>query len=111
MSNKNSKKMGTKAETLSNLSKLGYSIPKFYFFTVEDWKSSKDIILDKIKKTFTKNIKVAVRSSSINEDTENTSMAGAFDSFLNIKVENLELCNIKVEELSEKFNNSISDYF
>ncbi len=33
------------------------------------------------------------------------------DQNLNIKVGNLELCNIKVEELSEKFNNSISDYF
>ena len=58
MSNKNSKKMGTKAETLSNLSKLGYSIPKFYFFTVEDWKSSKDIILDKIKKHLQKILKL-----------------------------------------------------
>ena len=103
MSNKNSKKMGTKAETLSNLSKLGYSIPKFYFFTVEDWKSSKDIILDKIKKTFTKNIKVAVRSSSINEDTENTSMAGAFDSFLNIKVENDSL-NEAISKVIKSFD-------
>ena len=30
---------------------------------------------------------------------------------LNINVQNIEICNIKVEELSEKFNNSISSYF
>jgi len=30
---------------------------------------------------------------------------------LNIKVGNLELCNVAVEELSEKFNNGISNYF
>ena len=30
---------------------------------------------------------------------------------LNIKVENKELCNIKVEHLADKFNNSISNYF
>ena len=30
---------------------------------------------------------------------------------LNISVENKELCNIRVDELSEKFNNSISIHF
>ena len=30
---------------------------------------------------------------------------------LNIKIDKKNICNIRVEELSEKFNNSISDYF
>ena len=30
---------------------------------------------------------------------------------LNIRVEDKELCNIRVEELTEKFNNSISNCF
>ena len=30
---------------------------------------------------------------------------------LMIKIQDQNICNIKVEELSEKFNNSISDYF
>ena len=30
---------------------------------------------------------------------------------LNIKIEDQNICNIRVEELSEKFNNSISGYF
>ena len=30
---------------------------------------------------------------------------------LNIKVQEKNICNIRVEELTEKFNNSISDHF
>jgi phosphoribosylformylglycinamidine synthase len=30
---------------------------------------------------------------------------------LNIKIQDNDVCNIRVEELSEKFNNSISGYF
>ena len=30
---------------------------------------------------------------------------------LNIKIQDKNICNIRVEELTEKFNNSISDYF
>ena len=30
---------------------------------------------------------------------------------LKINFQNKEICNIKVEELTEKFNNSISSYF
>ena len=30
---------------------------------------------------------------------------------LKIDIQNIEICNIKVEELTEKFNNSISGHF
>ena len=30
---------------------------------------------------------------------------------LNIKIQEKQICNIRVEELTEKFNNSISEYF
>jgi len=30
---------------------------------------------------------------------------------LKIKIQEKNICNIRVEELTEKFNNSISDYF
>ena len=87
MSNKNKNiYMGTKAETLFLLSKLGYNIPKVYYFTVNEWKNSKKDILNKILSTFKNTKKVAVRSSSLNEDTDNLSMAGAYKSFLNIKL-------------------------
>ena len=33
------------------------------------------------------------------------------DETLNIKIQEKNICNIRVEELTEKFNNSISDHF
>ena len=47
-------------------------------------KKNPDLIIKKIQKKFF-NKKIAIRSSSINEDTETESMAGKFKSFLNIK--------------------------
>ena len=61
MSNKNKNiYMGTKAETLFLLSKLGYNIPKVYYFTVNEWKNSKKDILNKILSTFKNTKKVAI---------------------------------------------------
>ena len=33
------------------------------------------------------------------------------DEILNIKIQDKDICNIRVEELTEKFNNSISGHF
>ena len=77
---------GTKAETLFSLSKLGYNVPDLHYFTVKEWKNSKEEILNKILYTFSNTNKVAVRSSSLNEDTDTISMAGAYQSYLNIEV-------------------------
>ena len=84
--NKNFDRLGTKAETLLYLSKLGFTIPKIYFFTVDKWESSRSEVLKDILTIFKRSNQVAVRSSSLIEDTEDSSMAGAFQSFLNIDV-------------------------
>ena len=34
-----------------------------------------------------------------------------FNEFLDINIQDQNICNIRVEELSKKFNNSISSYF
>ena len=34
-----------------------------------------------------------------------------FGETLNIKIQDTNICNIRVEELTEKFNNSISSHF
>ena len=47
-SDKSAIQMGTKAETLYNLSKLGYKIPKIYFFKVKEWHDSNSTILKNI---------------------------------------------------------------
>jgi len=80
----------TKAEVLSDLSKkkLKFKIPKTLFFNVNEWNSEKEIILNKIIKRFKKknNQYVAIRSSAIEEDTENASNAGKFISELNVAI-------------------------
>ena len=83
--NKKDSIFGTKAETLNNLNgKLKYCyIPAFLFFTVQEWKQSQSALTHKIKTSFnSKNI--IVRSSAVNEDTLESSMAGEFLSVQNI---------------------------
>jgi glutamine kinase len=74
---------GTKAETLNFLSKLGYNVPEVYYFSVEEWNSNSNEIIDNIVSRFLNNL-LAIRSSTKAEDTANSSMAGAFESVLNV---------------------------
>lgn len=78
-------KFGTKAETLLALQPhLNESvIPDFSFLSVGDWVDNKDKIIDDLTNRF-KQQKVAVRSSAQGEDGADSTMAGAFDSLLNI---------------------------
>ena len=76
--------MSTKAETLIYLSSIGFPTPISYYFKVIDWKKNKRNELNNIFNKF-KNIDfLAVRSSSLSEDSSNQSMAGAFESYLNV---------------------------
>lgn len=83
---------GTKAETLLELIKIGYNVPEVHYFTVVDWGANKEVLLDKIVSRF-KGKLLAVRSSACAEDSAESSMAGAFDSLLNIKAERDTLSN------------------
>lgn len=83
--NQNSSIFGTKAETLNKLNgKLKYChIPELLFFSVEDWKQNQADLTKRIKTSFNgKNI--IVRSSAVNEDSSESSMAGEFLSVQNI---------------------------
>jgi phosphoenolpyruvate synthase/pyruvate phosphate dikinase len=84
---KDYKLTGTKAETLLILSKLDYNVPSVYYFTVEDWNHGSDKIITTIINLFPKTL-LAIRSSTKAEDTEDSSMAGAFESLLNVKSNN-----------------------
>ena len=73
---------GSKAENLNGL-KLGNAlIPKLIFFKVSDYKKKKSKYISLIQKKF--KTKIAIRSSSGNEDNKNQSLAGYFESFLNV---------------------------
>ena len=84
--NKKNQIFGTKAETLANLSELGYNVPLVYYFSVKKWNKSSNDIIEKIIKLFPTKL-LAIRSSTKVEDTEDSSMAGAFESILNVKPE------------------------
>jgi len=89
---------GTKAETLHALtgSLQQATIPQLYYFTVKHWLESKDNVLARIGRTFG-NGKIAVRSSAINEDSATTSMAGAYQSILNVNASNAKEVSAAVE--------------
>lgn len=58
-------------------------VPKFIDFNVKEWiESDKNILLNKINKNLSK--KICIRSSFALEDNINDSLAGKFESYLNI---------------------------
>jgi hypothetical protein len=80
---------GTKAETLAQLSRKGFNVPQVYFFSCKDWQNSNKI-LDEILKLY-KNGNIVVRSSTKAEDSDDSSMAGAFESVLNVPIERTQI--------------------
>jgi len=76
--------VSTKAETLKALMPLVRKsrIEKMYIFTTADWKNQREQILRDIKESFAG--KIIVRSSAVNEDTLKQSLAGNYQSVLNV---------------------------
>lgn len=78
-------KLGTKAETLQKLYQrlISAEVLPQICFTVSEWNARKDEILDRYEKLEWKE-SVVVRSSSLMEDTAEQSLAGKFESVLNV---------------------------
>ena len=104
---KDYKLTGTKAETLLILSKLDYNVPSVYYFTVEDWNHGSDKIITTIINLFPKTL-LAIRSSTKAEDTEDSSMAGAFESLLNVKSNNQSIMEA-VAKVIKSFDDDLSN--
>ncbi len=77
--------VSSKADTLKALQSLltKSSIEPLYSFTISDWKNDKNEILQNIKTRFSPQ-KIVIRSSAVTEDTLEKSMAGYFESILNV---------------------------
>jgi len=104
--NKNNNKNilnGTKAEVLKNLYDKGFPVPEVSHFSVEDWVKKSERIVSDIQSKYNDHKNLAVRSSSQSEDTSDTSMAGAFDSFLNINTKNKD-------DIRKAINNVIGSF-
>lgn len=75
----------SKAKTLkliqNQISK--FKIPEFIFFENRDWQANASVLIEKIKHQF-KDDFLAIRSSAANEDGIKKSMAGEFETVLNV---------------------------
>ena len=82
--------ISSKADTLKALRPLltKSRVEQVYDFTISEWKNNKEKVIEDIMNTFTG--KVVIRSSAVNEDTEDNSMAGFFESVLHIDASNPE---------------------
>ena len=94
----------SKAETLIILNKTisNFNIPKTYFFDVNKFNKKKNKILKKIKKEF--NNLVAIRSSNKFEDSNISSNAGKFKSFLNIDPKNSSIVEKTIKEVIKSYS-------
>ena len=96
----------TKAQTLEYLKKnsknYDYKIPKLLYFTINDYSKDKKSIIKLIKFFFKSSI--IVRSSSIFEDTNNNSLAGSFDSVLNVDIKNTTAIEASIEKVVKSFD-------
>ena len=101
-------KIDTKANTLKKLSTIikRSIVPKSYIFTVNEWQNKNKFITKKIKQLFNgKNI--IIRSSTTSEDTKNSSLAGAFESILNIQVNNSKKINLSINQIINSYKSKI----
>ncbi len=104
--------ISTKADTLKTLKPLlkKSKIENIFSFTTTDWKNENKKIIKKIRNDFKD--KIVTRSSAINEDTLDSSMAGCFESCLNIDSNNEEEIKKSIEKVlnSYKEKNSESSF-
>ena len=105
---KNKILQGTKAETLFQLSSLGYNVPKVYYFTVKEWNEEEQRIINQILELYNKK-SLAIRSSTNAEDREDSSMAGAFESLLNVKPVKNEIIKAVAEVISS-YDNDLNNH-
>jgi len=75
-------------------------VPKFIFFDVNEWNKNKKKLIEKINKKLIKNI--CIRSSYYKEDNTKSSLAGKFDSFINIKNNKKNIVN-SIENLINQY--------
>ena len=94
----------SKATTLKILkNKLRKSkVEKLYNFTVIEWTTEPNKILERISSTFTSN-QIIIRSSALDEDSWESSQAGYYESILNVNTRSKKL-------ISQAINSVIKSY-
>ena len=92
----------SKGKTLLFLKSKNFKIPDLFIVNSNFFLKNKNFIIKKIYKKF-KNEKIALRSSSVNEDTLKTTNAGKFQSFLNVSSTNHEEVTSKILKIIKSY--------
>ena len=97
-------------EYLNSFKLNNIEVPEFIFFNVSEWKKNKQKLILQIKNQLNK--KICIRSSFYKEDNAKSSLAGKFDSFINIKNDKKNIV-YSVENLISQYRkfNSKSNFF
>ena len=77
-------------------------------FSISDWKNNKEELLKKIKDEFNSG-KIAVRSSAVSEDTLDSSMAGYFDTVLDVDSNDAKGAENAVKKVIESYRSKMSE--
>lgn len=99
-------KFTSKAQTLIFLKKNKILVPETFYFSVKEWKDDYKKIENKIQSQFKEFEKLAIRSSSMAEDSSDNSMAGAFDSFLHINRSDTKLVKNTIENVISSYDDN-----
>ena len=78
-------------------------VPEFIFFTKKNYLKNENKILNLVTKKFKK--KIIIRSSAIDEDTNNNSNAGKYSSYSNIDPKKKIEVSLSIKKLLKKFKN------
>lgn len=102
-------KFGTKAETLELFSGISddFTVPELIFFSHSEWKKDRESIILRIKLKFQDQL-LAIRSSAFCEDSQYYSMAGVFESKLNVRPSDSELIKA-ITTVINSYSNNESD--
>ncbi len=98
-----------KAENLIFLQKKKFNVPKLSIYHCKDFHKNKNLIIRNIQENF--NEKIAIRSSSKDEDGLRYSYAGKYKSFININPKNTNLLKKKINEVILSYKNSDNIFF
>ena len=105
-------KFKSKAHTLSSLKLKNSIIPELHIYNCNNYKKNKNKVINTIASKFLDS-RVAIRSSFENEDTDKSSNAGKYISFLNINSFDVKKLEIKIDRLikSKKVINKNEHFF
>ena len=86
------------------------SIELLFYFTIEEWNDNQDLILKKIEKIFNSSKKIIIRSSAVGEDSIENSLAGTYNSILDVSPDSRQEIKNGIEFVKKSYedNNNLN---